>query len=88
MLNSVEDEFSGVPFNPRQWATDGRMYPVQEDNIHRLQNRPDVRLLRSRRHLTYIRENGAFEIRGRNAALGIEEIEIAKPGTDGRGVWE
>jgi hypothetical protein len=86
-LNGVEDELSEISYAPSQWRTDGRMYPPLEDNIHRVQNRPDVRLLRSKGHLTYIRENGAFEIRIRNAPLGIDEIEIAKPGADGRGVW-
>lgn len=82
-LNAVEDEFSGVPFDPQAWRTDGRMYPFQDDGAADVPEYPNVTSYRSRKHETFIASNGAFEIR--NVDTGA--IEIAKPGTDGKGVW-
>lgn len=82
-LNAVEDELSGVPFSPASWRTDGRMYPVMEDNAGDVEGYPEVTAYRSFKHETLIRENGAFEIRVRRS----REVLIAKPGADGKGVW-
>jgi hypothetical protein len=80
-LNAVEDEMTDIPYQPDRWQTDGRMYPPQEDNARRLEERGDVTRYRSRGHNTYIRENGAIEIQDINGATLFE-----KPGADGRGV--
>lgn len=82
-LNAVEDEHSGVPYNPATWRTDGRFYPVQDDNAEALESHPDVFVYTSRKHETFIRENGAFEIREHKTGL----VVVALPGADGRGVW-
>ncbi len=82
-LNQVEDELSGVPYDPRQWRTDGRMYPPQDDSAADVPNYPSVTSYRSRRHETSIAKNGAFEIRD----LDTGETVIAKKGLDGKGVW-
>jgi hypothetical protein len=82
-LNNVEDELSGVPFDPAHWRTDGRMYPVEDDSAADVDGYPDVTAYRSRGHETFISKNGAFEIRDfRNG-----EIVIEKPGSDGKGIW-
>jgi hypothetical protein len=82
-LNQVEDEFSGVPFDPESYRTDGRMYPFQDDSAADVEGHPSVTSYRSRRHETFIAENGAFEIRD----VRTGEIVLHKPGADGKGVW-
>lgn len=83
-LNEVEDELTGIPYNPDSWATDGRLYPPLSDSRRPVPGRPDVARWRSRAHNTYIRENGAIEI----ARVPDNAIVFRAPGRDGRGVWE
>ena len=82
-LNTVEDEHSGVPFDPVHWRTDGRMYPVEDDSAADVDGHPDVTAYRSRGHETFISKNGAFEIRD----LRSGQVTVEKPGSDGKGVW-
>lgn len=81
-LNAVEDELSGVAFNPGNWRTDGRMYPVQDDNAADVQG-SGVLALRSRGHETFLAANGAIEIRESTN----DKVVFTKAGADGRGVW-
>jgi hypothetical protein len=80
-MNQVEDQLSGVPFDPENWQNDGRLYPPQPDSIRTVAGRPDVVRFRSRGHNTFIRSNGSFEIRTLEG-----DVEFAKPGADGQGV--
>lgn len=82
-LNNVEDQYSGVRFNPDAWRTDGRMYPVQDDNAADVPGTPNVTSYRSRRHETFVAANGAFEIRDTRT----NRVLLAKAGADGKGVW-
>jgi hypothetical protein len=84
VLNAVEDELTDIPYDPLRWATDGRLYPVQDDNLYDVEGNPRVRLLRARGSMVYIGDNGAIEIL--DAVSGV--VEFSKPGADGRGVWE
>ncbi|PYU20601.1 MAG: hypothetical protein DMG30_20575 [Acidobacteria bacterium] len=71
-LNQVEDEMSGVPYDPSKWQTDDRLYPPQRDSERAFSGYPKVR-----------RENGSIEIR-----TLTNQIVFSKTGADGKGVME
>lgn len=85
-LNGVEDQFSGVAFDPDKHLTDGRLYPPQEDSRRSVPWRDDVVRYRSRGHNTFIASNGAIRIEkiGKGSELSICCLD--KPGADGKTV--
>jgi hypothetical protein len=83
ILDAVEDELRGVPNCSENWESDGRLYPPQKDAARPVPGHPQVKRFRSRRHNTYIGENGSVEI----VALS-GRLEVQKSGVDGRDVWE
>ena len=82
-LNAVEDEFSGVPFRPEYWRTDGRMYPPQEDSRVKYPERPSLRKYRNKGHYDCIGLNGSIRVETSDA-----EVLLDKPGQDGRTAHE
>jgi hypothetical protein len=83
-LNSVEDELSGVEYNPENWMTDGRLYPPQQDSFRRdCDGYAEVVRMRTRGHNVFIGPNGAIEIE----VVHSSEIIFSKDGADGEGVW-
>jgi hypothetical protein len=78
-LNGVEDDLTGIPYDPDSWMTDGRMYPAQADSIRPAKDRPDLVRYATRGHDIFVAPNGAFEIRDRKGA-----VALAKPGLDGK----
>lgn len=81
ILNRVEDELSGVPFDPTGWKDDGRMYPPQEDSV-RETSQPTVKRFRTRAHNVFLGENGAIRIE----VVVSQEIVFTKAGADGRNI--
>lgn len=84
-LNAVEDEFSGVPSNPSNWRTDGRLYPPQDDNAADVPGYPHLTSFRSVAHETLISDNGAMLIR---EAKQTSNVLLERSGADGKGVFE
>ncbi len=81
MMNTVEDELSGIPYNPKLWRTDGRLYPPQRDMERSVKGKRGLRVFRSVSHRTYITRSGAIEIRTLDGTP-----EFQKSGADGKGV--
>lgn len=88
ILNQVEDEFSGVPYQPDEHETDGRMYPPQADSVREVDGYPAVSRLRHKGHNTFISENGAIEIRVATVPTESAHLLFQKLGSNGKGVWE
>jgi len=82
ILNAVEDEFSGTPFDPSAWKTDGRLYPPQFDSQRVVPGRQDVTRYRSRSHNTFIAANGAIEIQTIDGF-----VLLSKTGANGESLW-
>jgi hypothetical protein len=84
ILDAIEDEFSGVPNNPSNWQTGGRLYPPQTDRAYAVDGFPEVIRYKSFRHETYIATNGAIEVK----LITTNVVDFTKPGANGKGVWE
>jgi hypothetical protein len=81
VLNAVEDEFSGAPYNPMNWASDGRMYPPEDDFLCE-SGIPSVTRYRTKGHYVDLGSNGAIRISKR----ADNAVVFEKPGSDGGGV--
>jgi hypothetical protein len=84
-LNGVEDEFSGVPYNPEEPGNDGRMYPPDDRFRYTKWECPGVRCYRQVAHATFTADNGAIAIRRRTGGE-LGGIIFEKPGKDGKKV--
>lgn len=79
-LNAIEDEYSGVPFEPEKWESDGRLYMPQRDNASLSPQHRGVIRYRSRSHWTFVADNGAFLIQ----EIPTNRVVLERPGEDGR----
>lgn len=77
-LNEVEDEMSNIPYAPKKWMNDGRMYPPQQDSKRETDNKNVVRY-RNKGHNTYIGKNGSIKI---EEVSGNKTVLIDKEGKD------
>jgi hypothetical protein len=82
-LNAVEDELSGIVFDPASLGNDGRLYPPRDDYAYPVDGRPDVTRFRNKAHNTFVATNGAFRIE----TIG-KQMVFEKPGADGLHVFE
>lgn len=82
-LNAVEDEHSGVPYDPTKYLSDGRLYPPQEDSRRSVPERPDLVRYRSAKHNTYIHTSGAIVIVSVPKPGILPVLILSKPGADG-----
>jgi len=82
-LNAVEDQFSGVPFNPEKWETDGRLYPPKDDARIKCPECPSLGKYRNKGHYNFIGFNGSIRIETLEA-----KVLLDKPGRDGRKTHE
>lgn len=76
-LNAVEDQHSGVPYNPAMWHSDGRLYPPHDD-FERDSGRSDIRVFRTVGHRVWFANNGAIRITTLSGRVVLD-----KPGKDG-----
>ena len=90
VLDAVEDERSGVPYDPARWQSDGRMYAPEADGRRSVPDHPLVVRYRSRGHNTFLGVNGSIEIRRVRPGVRPErgDVLLTKPGADGRSVWQ
>ncbi len=59
ILNAVEDEFSGLPYDPPSWREKRRLYPPDPAFERDLPEWPAVRKFRQTGHSTFIGANGS-----------------------------
>ena len=81
LLNAVEDELSGLPFNLSTSNTDGRIYPPLADNVRAFKNAAGDIIGTRRRSTfenTYIINNGAIRI----LSTRSNAVLMDKPGAD------
>lgn len=76
VLNAVENEFSGVPYEPESME---RMYPPMDDNQRAVSGNQGIMRYRSKGNYTYIGANGAISITGLEG-----ESLFSKAGADGQ----
>ncbi len=87
-LDAVEDEFSGLPYDPGSWKTNRRLYGPDPAFEREIQGWPNVRKFRQTEHSTFIGANGSFEIQWDRPSPRAGEVVFSKKGSDGKGVWE
>ena len=81
-MNRIEEAHSGVPYDPENWMTDGRMYPPQDDQ-EKVSPIAGTSMFFSLKHRIWIGANGAVRIE-RRLPPNPGFVELDKPGSDGK----
>lgn len=81
-LNEVEDELTGIPYNPESWMTDGRLYPPMDDNLYQVPGKPSMKRFRTKGHNIFISETGAIHIE----KVRDGKVVFQHPDATGKGV--
>lgn len=87
-LDEVEDEFSGLPYDPPSWRVNRRLYGPDPAFERELPGWSTVRKFRQTEHSTFIGANGSFEIQWDKPSPRAGEVVFSKKGSDSKGVWE
>jgi hypothetical protein len=74
-LIEVENEFSGIAFDPAFPRDDGRMYPPRDDAHRAVPGRDDLHRYRSQGHNTYFSESGAILIVDLNKVVLLDKAD-------------
>ena len=74
-LIEVENEFSGIAFDPAFPRDDGRMYPPRDDAHRTVPGRDDLHRYRSQGHHTYFSEGGAILIVDLNKVVVLDKAD-------------
>lgn len=75
-LIEVENEFSGIAFDPSFPRDDGRMYPPRDDAHRAVPGRDDLHRYRSQGHNTYFSESGAILIVDLNMVVVLDKADL------------
>ncbi len=65
LLREIEDQFSGIPYDPAEGGSDGRLYAPVEHYRRPKAERPGVRCYWQVAHATFLADNGAIGMRPR-----------------------
>lgn len=82
-MDEVEDELTGLPNEPDRWQEIPRLFPPQMDRMSSIVGYP-VKRFDSLRHVTYIADNGAIEVRSLRVVDNKPTIHFTKAGADGK----
>lgn len=82
ILNSVEDQHSGVSYDPAEDGSGPRMYPPRKDRRFPVEGRPDLVRYVTRGQDFFVRQNGAIQIKTRLTGA----ILLEKVGSDGKSI--
>ena len=86
-MDEVEDELTPYPNEPDRWMELPRLFPPQMDRMSSVPG-CDVKRFDSLRHVTYVAENGAMEVRSLRVVKGVVNVHFTIVGSDGRSVCD